>query len=228
MYLCGQSMLCTATGCETASSVLAKNKFVYKIHHSKGSGAKQSRPWPVSTVGLRYERGQGQFLIITSSSFKIWASRWSAWLAVWFGQERRGDNKAGVFTVSCCFGCVREGEGARERESTSIRLSRSMPSAWSREHSRMQEDHTKEGASLVGGHQRKRFSLSRFQERAHFPLFPLTPFLMLYSSACPPWTSVYCCLPLAPLKRASWGFLIGWNMWYSTLYKSGSVSFSFN
>lgn len=32
----------------------------------------------------------------------------------------------------------------------------------------MQEDHTKEGASLVGGHQRKHFSLSGFQERAHF------------------------------------------------------------
>lgn len=50
----------------------------------------------------------------------------------------------------------------------------------------MQEDHTKEGASLVGGHQRKRFPLSGFQERAHFSLFPLTPFLMLYSGACPP------------------------------------------
>lgn len=82
----------------------------------------------------------------------------------------------------------------REWVSTSIRLSRSMPRAWSREHSRMREDHTKEGASLVGGHQKKCFSLSRFQERAHFSLFPLTPFLMLYSSACPPWTSVYCCL----------------------------------
>lgn len=94
---------------------------------------------------------------------------------------------------------------ARETEHTSIRLSRSMPRALSREHTRKREDHTKEGASLVGGHQKKRFSLSGFQERAHFSLFPLTPFLMLYSSACPPWTSVYCCLWLS----SSEGGLLG-------------------
>lgn len=43
-----------------------------------------------------------------------------------------------------------------------------MPRALSGEHSRKREDHTKEGASLVGGHQKKRFSLSGFQECAHF------------------------------------------------------------
>lgn len=41
MYLCGQSMLCTAPGCETASSVPSSNGFVYEIHHNKGSDAKQ-------------------------------------------------------------------------------------------------------------------------------------------------------------------------------------------
>lgn len=40
MHLCGQSMLCTAPRCETASSVPFSNEFVYEIHHSKGSNAK--------------------------------------------------------------------------------------------------------------------------------------------------------------------------------------------
>ena len=58
------------------------------------------------------------------------------------------------------------------------------------------------GASLVGGHQKKCFSLSDFQERAHFSLFPLTLCLMLYSSACPLWTSVYCWLWLCSSEES--------------------------
>lgn len=58
------------------------------------------------------------------------------------------------------------------------------------------------GASLVGGHQKKCFSLSDFQERAHFSVFPLTLCLMLYSSTCPPWTSVYCWLWLSSSEES--------------------------
>ena len=37
MYLCGQSMLCTAPGCETANHAPSSNELVYEIYQSKGS-----------------------------------------------------------------------------------------------------------------------------------------------------------------------------------------------
>lgn len=195
MYLCGQSMLCSAAGRDTASSVSLQQP-----DSSQRRAAMQNHHYFTKQrltrvhCGLAFQERSCPVFHITSFSSKMWAGCWSARLTVWLGWEWRGDNKAGVFTASC-FGC--------EKESTSIRLSRSMASAWSREHSRMQEDHTKEGAPLVGGHQRKRFSLSAFQERAHFPLVPLTLFLMLYSGSCPPWTSIYCLIWTKP-PEAFW------------------------
>lgn len=43
MYVCGQSVLYTAPGCETASSVPPATSLpVYEIHHKEGNNAKAS------------------------------------------------------------------------------------------------------------------------------------------------------------------------------------------
>lgn len=164
----------------------------------------------------------------------MWTGCWNVWLADWLGEEWRGDNKARVFTESCRLVWERK----RERESRSRRAGErawAHPSGWADRCSApgagstpgCREDHTKEGASLVGGHQRESFSLSGFQERAQFSLFLLTLFLMLYSRSCPPWTSVYCRLQLAPLNKTSWGFPINSHTGYRPLCTTHRVSFLF-
>lgn len=82
---------------------------------------------------------------------------------------------------------VRQKERERERERAHIHQAEPID-AQSLERGALEEagGPQQRGASLVGGHQKKCFSLSDFQERAHFSLFPLTLCLMLYSSACPP------------------------------------------
>lgn len=78
MYLCGQSMLCTAPGCKTAGSVPSSNEFVYEIHRSKGSDAKpllfhKAGPDPRPLWASTTREVASNFLIITSSSSKMWA-----------------------------------------------------------------------------------------------------------------------------------------------------------
>jgi len=76
MHLCGQTILCTVSRCETASGVPSSNKFVYEIHRSGGSEEKPSLhykagPDPRQLWGEHYKRGHVQYLIITSSSPKM-------------------------------------------------------------------------------------------------------------------------------------------------------------
>lgn len=90
MHLCGQSMLCTAPGYETACTVPSSKEFLEEIYHSKCNDAKPSRfhkarpdlclLWASITSEVT-----SNFLIVTSSSSMMWAGYSSAQLPVWLG-----------------------------------------------------------------------------------------------------------------------------------------------
>lgn len=200
MCLCGQSVVCTGPGCQMCSTALLQQHILStSFHHTVHRDAKISdilRRKPPDPCPLRAsiaKRGHVRVSISTSSSRKAWAGPKKMHGSVVRSEEVIIEPQCLLRAAAAAAAAVRQKEKEKEREREwerePARIHQAEPiDAQSLERGALEEagGPQQRGASLVGGHQKKCFSLSDFQERAHFSLFPLTLCLMLNSSASPP------------------------------------------